>query len=91
MDAMTHSTRIVLGVFAAIGAVLLWVALTYGAVLVLGETFNFSGMSDSAQTALTTGVLGAALAGAVFAGMVCFFLVAGEPEQRDTDTHDDAA
>lgn len=80
MDDMVHSTRIVLAVFAAVGAVLLWVALTYGVVLVVRETFNFSELTEGAKTALTTGVLGAALAGAVFAGMVSFFLVAGEAE-----------
>lgn len=84
---MTHSTRIVLAVFAAVGAVLLWLALTYGAVLVAGSVFDPSSLSDNARTALTTGVLGAALAGAVFAGMVCFFLVAGEPSAHDEGGH----
>lgn len=80
---MTHGTRIVFAVFAAVGAVLLWLALAYGVVLVLGATVDPSVISDNARTALTTGVLGAALAGAVFAGMVTFFLVAGEPDSRD--------
>lgn len=87
MAPMSHSTRIVLAVFAAVGAVILWFALTYGVVVFVGATFDFSAMSESAKTALTTGVLGAALAGAVFAGMVCFFLVAGESESSNADGH----
>jgi hypothetical protein len=75
---MAHGTRIVLAVFAAVGAVVLWFALTYGVVLALGSVIDPGALSDNARTALTTGVLGAALAGAVFAGMVSFFLVAGE-------------
>ena len=87
MGPMSHGTRIVLAVFAAVGAVILWFALTYGVVAFVGATFDFSAMSESAKTALTTGVLGAALAGAVFAGMVCFFLVAGESEPSNAEGH----
>lgn len=80
---MTHGARIVLAVFAAVGAAVVWFALTYGVVFLLGAVLDPSSLSDSARTALTTGVLGAALAGGVFAGMVSFFLVAGEPRSGE--------
>lgn len=87
---MSHGTRIVVAVFAAAGAVALWFSVVYGGVLLLGATVDVSSLSDNVRTALTTGVLGASLAGAVFAGLVCFFVVAGGEESRDPGSADDA-
>lgn len=83
MGSMARSTRLVLAVLAAVVAAGLWMVLTYGIVIAFGHTFDFNQLSNGARTALTTGVLGAALAGGVAAAMVCFFLVAGDPDQTD--------
>lgn len=81
---MAHGTRVVAAVFAAVGAVLAWLALVYGAVVFAGLAFDLSAMAEETRTALTIGVLGATLAGAVVAAMVCFFVVAGESDATDS-------
>ncbi len=85
---MARSTHIVLALFAAVAAAGLWLLLTYGFVSFFALVFDIRDISDGARTALTAGVLGAAMAGAVAAGMAGFFLVAGDSQPAGTSAPD---
>lgn len=77
---MAHSMRVMLGVFAALGAAFGWVAVVGGGFQFVSLAFDLSGMAPGTRTAVTIGILATTLAGAVAAAGVAYFLVVGDTD-----------
>lgn len=76
---MTRGTKTVLAVCAAAAAAASWLFFLYGVVLACSFLFDLRGIPEGSRTALTAGLLGAAIAGAVTSALAGYFLVADRP------------